>query len=269
MDCFLLEFRSRLTDLANPLQTPLVGGERGRRKRTRHGPSESSAAPAAARSDAFLAFTPPRPLRSRSAISKGLRHIGRRPTQLRGPSGAAAATAPTAREPFAALDRSRYLIVVLSPEARRRRPKDQRPGRPLAAHDAASRPCCLVLAGGRLQWDAEHACFDPERLGRRSPGTDRTRAACLPNRSTSTSAKTHPGTPTPQSCGTRSPHSRPRSTASPRTNWPATTCASRNCSADSAPLRLSRWRCCRLPPSSRRRWRTSSVKPLSPNVIKP
>jgi hypothetical protein len=71
------------------------------------------AASAAARFDAFLAFTPrDRPVAS--AISKGLRQIGRRPTQRRalrvyteGTDNAGAVEA---------LDRSRYLIVVLSPE---------------------------------------------------------------------------------------------------------------------------------------------------------
>ena len=120
--------------------------------------SESSTTPAAARFDAFLAFTPPD--RSvASAISKGLRHIGRRPTQLRalrvcndGTDNAGA---------VAALDQSRYLIVVLSPEAAASAKVNDLVGHWLTQRGLAN--MLLVLAGGRLQWDAENACFDPER----------------------------------------------------------------------------------------------------------
>jgi hypothetical protein len=70
------------------------------------------AASAAARFDAFLAFTPrDRPVAS--ANSKGLRQIGRRPTQLRALRVYSDDTDNAGV--FEALDGSRYLIVVLSP----------------------------------------------------------------------------------------------------------------------------------------------------------
>lgn len=118
-------------------------------------PLQSSPGPTV-RFDAFIAAAATdRPVAD--GILKGLRQIGRRPGRIR----ALRVCAPRADDGdgAAALDRSRYLIAVLSPAAAS---SDRLDGE--LAHWLSGRHLdrlLLVLADGRLSWDPEHRRFDP------------------------------------------------------------------------------------------------------------
>jgi WD40 repeat protein len=92
-----------------------------------------------------------------NGILKGLRRIGRRPGQLR----ALRVYSPVADEGeiAAALDRSRYLIAVLSPAAASSDHLDGELAHWLQRHQLDR--LLLVLADGQLLWDPEHRRFDP------------------------------------------------------------------------------------------------------------
>ncbi|MGH3969895.1 MAG: toll/interleukin-1 receptor domain-containing protein, partial [Mycobacterium sp.] len=114
--------------------------------------------------DAFLSYTH-RDRPAASGIQKGLHQIGRRLGQLRAlrvfRDDTNLEVAPDLwGEITEAMDRARYLVMVLSPQAAQsfwvnkevaywleRRGREQ---------------LLLVLAGGRLQWDAEEQRFDPQ-----------------------------------------------------------------------------------------------------------
>ncbi len=92
-----------------------------------------------------------------NGITKGLRHIGRRPGRLR----ALRVYTPAAddSESTGALDRSRYVIAVLSPAAASSARVDGQLAHWLQRHQLDR--LLLVLADGQLLWDPEHRRFDP------------------------------------------------------------------------------------------------------------
>ena len=139
-----------------------------------------------------------------------------------------------------AMDRSRYLVVVLSPRAAASEWVNKEVGYWLE-HRGPDQ-LLIVLADGQLHWDEATGRFDPDRSDAALPVL--TEPGVLPpNRSTSMSAPTRRGTRRHRLSGTRSPTWPRRSMANPSTNWPAMMCAS---SADSAACgvpRSSAWRC--------------------------
>lgn len=90
-------------------------------------------------------------------IIKGLRQIGRRPGRLRALRVHASATDDSASAD--ALDRSRYLIAVLSPAAASSDHLDGELTHWMQRHQLNR--LLLVLADGELLWDPEHRRFDP------------------------------------------------------------------------------------------------------------
>jgi WD40 repeat protein len=92
-----------------------------------------------------------------NGILKGLRQIGRRPGQLR----ALRVYSPAADDSASAgaLDRSRYLIAVLSPAAASSARLDGELAHWVQRHQLDR--LLLVLADGELLWDPEHRRFDP------------------------------------------------------------------------------------------------------------
>ena len=120
--------------------------------------SESPQAPvtASVRFDAFIA-TAASDRHVANGIIKGLRHIGRRPGRLR----ALRVYAPAADDSAstAELDRSRYLIAVLSPAAVSSAHVDGELAHWLQRQQLDR--LLLVLADGHLSWDPEHRRFDP------------------------------------------------------------------------------------------------------------
>ena len=112
--------------------------------------------------DAFLSYTHrDRPVVS--GIQKGLHRIGRRLGQLRALRVFRDDTDLTASPDLwgrivEALDRSRFLIVTLSPQAAQSQWVDKEVGYWLAHRGREQ--LLLVLAAGQLQWDAESECFD-------------------------------------------------------------------------------------------------------------
>ena len=114
--------------------------------------------------DAFLSYTH-RDRLVAAGIQKGLHQIGRRLGQLRALRVFRDDTDLTVRPDLwagitEALDRSRFLVVMLSPQAAESRWVNQEIGYWLE-HRGSER-LLLVLAGGRLQWDARRARFDPQ-----------------------------------------------------------------------------------------------------------
>ena len=114
--------------------------------------------------DAFLSYTHrDRPVAS--GIQKGLHQIGRRLGQLRALRVFRDDTDLTVRPDLwggiaGALDRSRFLVVVLSPQAAGSHWVNEEVSYWLARRGRAQ--LLMVLAGGQLQWDHEHARFDPQ-----------------------------------------------------------------------------------------------------------
>ena len=113
--------------------------------------------------DAFLSYTH----RDRPVVSgmqKGLHRIGRRLGQLRALRVFRDDTDLTASPDLwgriaEALDRSRFLIVTLSPQAAQSPWVDKEVGYWLAHRGREQ--LLLVLAAGQLQWDPASKCFDP------------------------------------------------------------------------------------------------------------
>ena len=114
--------------------------------------------------DAFLSYAHlDRPVATR--IQKGLHQIGRRLGRLRALRVFRDDTDLTASPDLwgritDALDRARYLVVVLSPEAARSFWVNREVSYWLE-HGGRDR-LLLVVAAGRLQWDSQHARFDPQ-----------------------------------------------------------------------------------------------------------
>src|SRR3984893_4106985 len=113
--------------------------------------------------DAFLSYTH-RDRAVAAGVQKGLHQIGRRLGQLRALRVFRDDTDLTVRPDLwggiaEALDRSRFLVVVLSPQTAVSHWVNQEVGYWLERK--GRQQLLLVLAGGRLQWDREHACFDP------------------------------------------------------------------------------------------------------------
>lgn len=122
--------------------------------RVAESPQASSAV--SVRFDAFVAAAgPDRPVAN--GIVKGLRQIGRRPGRLR----ALRVYTPAADDSASAdaLDRSRYLIAVLSPAAASSARVDGELAHWLQRQQLDR--VLLVLADGQLLWDPEHRRFDP------------------------------------------------------------------------------------------------------------
>jgi hypothetical protein len=115
--------------------------------------------------DAFLSYTDLDAGTGR-AILKGLHQIGRRVGQLRALrvfcDGTDRAVNPDLRaKSIEALDGSRFLIVLLSPQSAASPRVDNELRHWLAGRGREG--LMLVLAGGQLAWDAERGRFDPER----------------------------------------------------------------------------------------------------------
>ena len=130
-------------------------------------PVVESAAPARGRGqvyDAFLSYAH-EDRQVTAAIQKGLHQIGRRVGQLRALRVFRDDTNLMANPDLwgkitEALDRSRYMIVVLSPHAAGSRWVNEEVSYWLQ-HRAVEK-LMLVLAEGRLQWDERNAQFDPD-----------------------------------------------------------------------------------------------------------
>src|SRR6202048_1265616 len=113
--------------------------------------------------DAFLSYTH-RDRAVSAGVQKGFHQIGRRLGQLRARRVFRDDTDLTVRPDLwggiaEALDRSRFLVVVLSPQTAVSHWVNQEVGYWLERK--GRQRLLLVLAGGCLQWDREHACFDP------------------------------------------------------------------------------------------------------------
>ena len=190
--------------------------------------------------DAFLSYSH-QDQAVAAGIQKGLHRIGRRMGQLNAlrvfrDTTDLAANPDLWGKVTDAMDRSRYLIVVLSPRAAasewvnkevdhwlKRRGPDQ---------------LLIVLAEGHLHWDEATQRFDPGSVRRRIAGADG--AGCTGRRTVVRRRQQRrpvgpAGTEVP---GTRSPTWPHPSTANPSTNWPARTCASSAGSAGYAAPRL-------------------------------
>ncbi|MGH3970890.1 MAG: toll/interleukin-1 receptor domain-containing protein, partial [Mycobacterium sp.] len=119
--------------------------------------------PAVVEYDAFLSYTHrDRPVAA--GVQKGLHQIGRRLGQLRALRVFRDDTDLTVRPDLwggiaEALDRSRFLVVVLSPQTAVSHWVNQEVGYWLQRK--GRQQLLLVLAGGCLQWDREQARFDP------------------------------------------------------------------------------------------------------------
>jgi WD40 repeat protein len=114
--------------------------------------------------DAFLSYAH-RDKDVTSAIQKGLHQIGRRVGQLRALRVFRDDTNLTANPDLwakitEALDGSRFMIVVLSPQSASSHWVNEEIGHWLAHH--GHQGLMLVLAEGHLQWNAQEARFDPE-----------------------------------------------------------------------------------------------------------
>ena len=114
--------------------------------------------------DAFLSYThSDRPVVS--GMQRGLHHIGRRLGQLRALRVFRDDTDLTASPDLwgritNALDRSRFLIVTLSPRAAASEWVNKEIGYWLE-HQGLEK-LMLVVAAGQLHWDQAHECFDPQ-----------------------------------------------------------------------------------------------------------
>ncbi|MGZ4512876.1 MAG: toll/interleukin-1 receptor domain-containing protein [Mycobacterium sp.] len=114
--------------------------------------------------DAFLSYTHrDRPVVG--GIQKGLHHIGRRLGQLRALRVFRDDTDLTASPDLwgritDALDRSRFFIVTLSPQAA----ESQWVNKEISywLQHRGREQLLLVLAGGHLQWEEHEACFDSQ-----------------------------------------------------------------------------------------------------------
>jgi hypothetical protein len=121
--------------------------------------------------DAFLSYAH-RDKDVTSAIQKGLHQIGRRVGQLRALRVFRDDTNLTANPDLwakitEALDGSRFMIVVLSPQSAASHWVNEEIRHWLAhrGHEGLM----LVLAEGELQWDAKDARFDPEHSSAAPP----------------------------------------------------------------------------------------------------
>ena len=142
-----------------------------------------------------------------------------------------------------AMDRSRYLIVVLSPRAA----KSDWVNREVAHWLERRGPdqLLIVLAEGHLQWDEATQRFDPDRSDAALPVLKELKEpGVLPTEPLYVDVSGDaPWDPHAPRSGTRSPTWPPPSTENPSTNWPATTCASSAGSAACAAPRSSAWPC--------------------------
>ena len=130
--------------------------------------------------DAFLSYAH-RDRHVASAIHKGLHQIGRRLGRLRALRVFRDDTNLTASPDLwgkitEALDRARYMIVVLSPQSAASHWVNEEIGYWLAHR--GHEQLMLVLAEGQLHWDAAEQRFDPQRSGAAPPVL--TQAGTLP-----------------------------------------------------------------------------------------
>ncbi|WP_156751304.1 WD40 repeat domain-containing protein [Mycobacterium sp. 1245111.1] len=123
--------------------------------------AEEPAATASPKYDAYLSYA----AHDRAVAvgtQRGLRQIGRHPGRLRALRVCRADINYTDPEgpvkAFAALDDSRFLVAVLSPEAAASTRVNQEIGHWL--EHRGREQLLLMLAGGHLQWDERAACFD-------------------------------------------------------------------------------------------------------------
>jgi WD40 repeat protein len=130
--------------------------------------------------DAFLSYAH-RDRQVTTAIQKGLHQVGRRIGKLRALRVFRDDTNLTASPDLwgkitEALDRSRYMIVVLSPQSAASHWVNEEISYWLAHRDHEH--LMLVLAEGHLQWDAENQRFDPAQSDAAPPAL--TRPGSLP-----------------------------------------------------------------------------------------
>jgi hypothetical protein len=121
--------------------------------------------------DAFLSYAH-RDKQVTTAIQKGLHQIGRRLGQLRALRVFRDDTNLTAnpdlwRKITDALDTSRFMIVVLSPQSAASNWVNEEVGYWLQHRGHEN--LMLVLAEGQLQWDEKDARFDPNRSNAAPP----------------------------------------------------------------------------------------------------
>ncbi|GGO00229.1 toll/interleukin-1 receptor domain-containing protein [Nocardia rhizosphaerihabitans] len=131
--------------------------------------------------DAFISYTHRRDRPVAAGIQKALHRIGRRMGHLHALRVFRDATDLTASPDLwgkvtVAMDRARYLIVVLSPEAAISKWVDREVAHWLACR--GSEQLLFVLAGGRLSWDEDTGRFDPDRSDAAPPAL--TRPGALP-----------------------------------------------------------------------------------------
>ncbi len=178
-----------------------------------------------------------------AGIQKGLHRIGRRLGQLRALRVFRDNTRLTASSDlFAsiteAIDRSRFFLLTLSPQAARSDWVNREVSYWLAHR--GSQQLLLALAGGRLHWDAATERFDPQASDAAPPVL--LEPGVLPAEplfiDVSQDARGITGV---RRFGRSSPRWRRRSTASPKTSWPAMICVSSGGFVDYAPRRSPRW----------------------------
>ena len=178
-----------------------------------------------------------------AGIQKGLHRIGRRMGQLNAlrvfrDSTDMAANPDLWGKVTDAMDRSRYLIVVLSPRA--------------AASEWVNREVAywlerrgldqllIVVAEGHLHWDEATQRFDPDRSDAAMPVLTEPGVLAAEPLHVDVSGDA-PWDPLAPTSATRSPTWPPPSTANPSTNWPAMMCASSAGSAACGAPRSSGW----------------------------
>ena len=186
--------------------------------------------------DAFLSYSH-QDQAVAAGIQKGLHRIGRRMGQLNAlrvfrDTTDLAANPDLWGKVTDAMDRSRYLIVVLSPRAAASEWVNKE-----VDHWRGPDQLLIVLAEGHLHWDEATQRFDPDRSDVALPVLTEQGVLAAEPLYVDVSSDA-PWTRRHRSSGTRSPTWPHPSMANPSTNWPARTCASSAGSAGYAAPRL-------------------------------
>ena len=179
-----------------------------------------------------------------AGIQKGLHRIGRRMGQLNAlrvfrDSTDMAANPDLWGKVTDAMDRSRYLIVVLSPRAAASEWVDKEVAYWLEQRGPDQ--LLIVLAEGHLHWDEATARFDPDRSDAALPVLTEPGVLAAEPLYVDVSGDAPWDPAGTDVSATKSPTWPPRSMASPSTNWPARMCASSAASAACGVPRSSAW----------------------------